>query len=101
MNGISLARNIPKSAALVEFEDGAYFFMIIIAAVIVLGIVFYPAQIQSIFSGLFTSFFAPASAFIHGLIGFFWSLIQNILNMAWNGIQGGAKSLYNNTIGRL
>lgn len=82
-------------------EDGAYFFMIIFAAVIVLGIIFYPAQIQAIFSGLLSAVFAPASAFIHGLLDFFLGFIQDILGLAWKGIEGGASSLYSNTIGRL
>lgn len=101
MTIISLAEEIPKSAVLVEAEDGAYFFMILIGAVVVLGIIFFPAQIQSIIGGVYAAFLSPAAAFIHGLTNFFLSFITDILGLAWKGIEGGASSLYGNTIGRL
>lgn len=101
----SLAKNIPKAASLTDVEDGVYIFLFIIGAVIILGIIFYPAQIGSIFSGLFSSFLAPALAFIGGIANFVWSLVQGVLGLVGKAATGAATGagtfIWNHTIGAL
>jgi hypothetical protein len=97
----SLAKNIPKAASLTDVEDGGYIFLFIIGAVIILGIVFYPAQIGSIFSGLFSSFLAPAVAFIGGIANFVWSLVQGVLGLVGKAATGAGTFVWNHTIGAL
>jgi hypothetical protein len=88
-----LADPVKKSAAAVEGEGAATFFISIIIITIVLGLIFYPGQVVLIFQGVLRSFGAPFVAFLYGVYNLMLGLVYDVLHFFTNGISNGLKSI--------
>ena len=88
-----LADPVKKSAAAVEGEGAATFFISIIVITIVLGLIFYPSQVISILQGVLRSFGAPFIALLYGLYNLLLGLVYDVIHYVTGGIGSGLKSI--------
>ena len=64
-----------------------------------LGLIFYPQQVQQIFTGVFSALLAPGWALIKGSALFLWSLVQGVYSMLSQGATNAGTFVWNHTGG--
>lgn len=88
-----LADPVKKSAAAVEGEEAAAFFISIIVVTIILGLIFYPGQVISILQGVLRSFGAPFVAVLDGLYNLMLGLVYDVIHTVSSGVSNGLSSI--------